>query len=532
LLGGGAAATLSAGYGSRVMSEPIKRIVIAGGGTAGWLSACRLAAWSKAEKRGLTITLVEAPDIPTVGVGEGTWPTMRRTLAEIGIDEADFLRDADAAFKQGSRFDGWVTGQANDSYLHPFTPPPAAPDPRQLLAAWRRQGDQSFATAMTPQPEVAAIHLAPKQRGMPSFAGALNYAYHLDAARFVAMLRSHAVDRLGVTHVADRIASVEGTDTGEIAGLKLGSGMNLPGDLFIDCTGHAAILIKGHCKSDWVDLSSVLFNDRALAVQVPVAARSPIASQTISTAHKAGWLWDIGLPDRRGIGCVYSSEFMTDGEAEQTLSAYIGESIPDAGDVQPRRLIFPTGHRRHFWAGNCLAVGLSSGFAEPLEASAIVLVELSLQALIDNFPADRCAMRIIGRRFNDLFTTRWGRIAEFLKLHYVLSRRAEPYWRAHRERSSFPERLSELLELWKGQAPSSYDFPLAEEIFPAASYQYVYYGMGGTLPPGLPEPAPSLMIQLDQMKQRGRALLASLPSNRSYFDGLCSGAPNGREATA
>lgn len=514
------------------MTKPIERIVIAGGGTAGWLSACRLAAWSQAEGRGLSVTLVEAPDIPTVGVGEGTWPTMRQTLAEIGIDEAEFLRECEAAFKQGSRFDGWRTGAPTDSYQHPFTPPPATRDPRQLVSAWKSRSEVPFAAAMTAQQDVAAVELAPRQRAMPPFAGALNYAYHLDAGKFVELLRRHATRRLGVVHLADRIATIAADDDGDIAALELQSGTVLKGDLFIDCTGNAAVLIKGHCGSDWVDLSHILFNDRALVVQVPTAEGSPVASQTISTAHRGGWTWDIGLPSRRGIGCVYASQFITDGEAEQVLATYVAERLPGAGSIQPRLLAFPTGHRREFWSRNCLAIGLASGFAEPLEASAIVLVELSLQTLIDNFPTDRGSMPIVARRFNALFTTRWARIAEFLKLHYVLSERDDPYWRAHRDPATFPERLGELLELWKHQPPSAYDLPLAEEIFPAASYQYVYYGMGGPLPPDLPEPSLNIMTQLDQVKQRSRTLLASLPTNRAYLDALHSKVVRGREVTA
>ena len=293
---------------------------------------------------------------------------MRQTLAEIGIDEADFLRESDAAFKQGSRFDGWRTGELNDSYQHPFTPPPVTRDPRQLLSVWERQRDRPFAAAMTAQQDVAAAELAPRQRSMPAFAGALNYAYHLDAGKFVELLRSHATGRLGVVHVSDRIATIEGAEASDIAALHLRSGAVLEGDLFIDCTGNAAVLINGHCGSDWVDLSHVLFNDRALVVQVPTASGSPIASQTISTAHRAGWLWDIGLPQRRGIGCVYASQYMTDGEAEQVLAGYVATKLPDAGDIQPRLLKFPTGHRREFWARNCVAIGLSSGFAEPLRS--------------------------------------------------------------------------------------------------------------------------------------------------------------------
>jgi hypothetical protein len=502
------------------MVKSVQRIVIAGGGTAGWLTACRLGAWSRAESRSIEIALIESADIPAVGVGEGTWPTIRDTLAEIGIDEGDFLTASGASFKQGSRFDGWRDGSVDDHYFHPFTPPPPARDPRQLVAGWKASRGQPFAAVMTSQYAVAAANLAPRQRSMPSYAGALNYAYHLDAGRFGEMLRRHAVQRLSVTHVSDRITSVEADESGDIAAVLMASGSRIEGDFFIDCTGHSALLIHGHCKSGWVDRSAQLFNDRALAVQVPVEPHSAIASQTISTAHKAGWIWDIALPGRRGIGCVYASRFADDSEAEQILSDYVASALPDAPPINPRRLEFPTGHRERFWDRNCLAIGLSSGFVEPLESSAIVLIELSLKALVENFPSNRATMPILAERFNQLFSQRWERIAEFLKLHYVLSERAEPYWQAHRDPETFPERLAGLLELWKQQPPSAYDLPLAEEIFPAASYQYVYYGMGGAAPPGTPEPSATMKAQLDQMMQRSRSLLAALPTNRAYLDAL------------
>lgn len=501
------------------MNRSIESIVIAGGGTAGWLTACRLAAWAKAEGRSIRVTLIEAPDIPTVGVGEGTWPTMRETLAEIGIDEAEFLAATNASFKQGSRFDGWQTGgDAEDRYFHPFTPPPPVRDPRQLVSAWKLFADRSFASVMTAQDAVAEANLAPRQHSMPSYAGALNYAYHLDAAKFVELLRSSAVQRLGVTHLAERIVSIEADDDGDIGAILTASGTRIEGDLFIDCTGYAALLIDGFCGSPWVDRSRVLFNDRALAVQVPVERNSPIASQTIATAHRAGWIWDIALRDRRGIGCVYASPFIGDGEAEEILADYIARVLPESGPITPRKLAFPTGHRELFWVRNCVAIGLSAGFVEPLEASAIVMIELSLRALIDNFPASAMSMKLVAQRFNDQFALRWSRIVEFLKLHYTVSERSEPYWQAHRDPGSFPERLFDLLALWRERPPSAYDLPLADEIFPAASYQYVYYGMGGALPPNLPQPNRALIAQLDQLGQRSRSLVAALQGNRAYFN--------------
>ena len=497
------------------MGSSIQRGVIVGGGTAGWLAACLLAA----KQPGLAITLVEAPDIPTIGVGEGTWPTMRETLATIGIAEAEFLRECDASFKQGSRFDGWVDGSAGDSYLHPFTAPPPG-DMRNLLAAWQLSGaDTPFAAAMTAQDAVCARDLAPRQRAMPDYAGALNYGYHLDAGKFAALLARHATDRLGVVRVSAEVTGVVASADGDIAALELRGSAMLAGDFFIDCSGQAAILIGGHFGAGWIDRSDVSFNDRALAVQVPVAPDSAVASQTVGTAHEAGWLWDIALPTRRGIGCVYSSRFMTDEAAERVLAEYLRLHVSsiDPAIVSPRKLSFATGHRARFWERNCLAVGLSAGFIEPLEASAIVMIELSLTALAANFPGSRATMDIHAARFNELFGYRWDRIVEFLKLHYVLSRREEPYWQAQRAPETIPARLAENLALWHDQPPSAWDLPRVDEIFPAASQQYVLYGMGFPVPQPGAEPSPVAAGRLIDVRERARALAAALPANRNYF---------------
>lgn len=508
------------------MDRAVTRIVIVGGGTAGWLAASLIAA--RANAGALDLTLIESPDVPTIGVGEGTWPTMRRTLERIGLSEAEFLLACDASFKQGSRFDGWATGEAGDGYLHPFTPPVEG-EPLGVVAAWRDKGDRSFAEATGAQARVAALDLAPRQRAMPDYAGALNYAYHLDAGKFAALLARHATGRLGVRHVRDHVTGVEMTDNGDVAAVVTREGGAVAADLFLDCTGHAALMIGGRYGVPFVDRSGELFNDRALAAQVPVAPGSPIASQTNATAHAAGWIWDIGLPTRRGVGCVYASAYASDDEAAATLDAYVRKHLPEAPrDLGFRRLVFRSGHRERFWERNVLAVGLSAGFLEPLEASAIVLIELSLDALLDNFPATRSAMDIHARRFNALFRQRWDRIVEFLKLHYVLSRRDEPYWRAHRDPASIPPRLAELLEVWRWQPPSRSDLPFADEVFPAASHQYVLYGMGFPAPP--PGAIRSGDVSLRQVEQRARALAAGLPTNRAYLDALREAAPDARTA--
>lgn len=492
----------------------MKKLVVVGGGTAGWLAAASIAA--RARPGVIEVTLVESPDLPTIGVGEGTWPTMRRTLARIGIPEAEFLLETDASFKQGSRFIGWRDGGSADQYLHPFTPPPEA-DALALVAGWGGRGD--FAEAVAAQARVVAADLAPRQRAMPDYAGALNYAYHLDAVKLAALLARHATGRLGVRHVRDHVLAVERSEDGDIAAVRTRENGAIAGDLFIDCTGHAALLIGDVLGVPFHDCGDVLFNDRALAAQVPVPAGSPIASSTHATAHAAGWIWDIGLPTRRGIGCVWSSRHMDDAGADAVLRAYLAHAAPFANpdSLAFRKLSFRSGHRERFWERNCLAIGLSAGFLEPLEASAIVLIELSLDQLLDNFPHDRAGMDFHAQRFNTLFGYRWERIIEFLKLHYVPSVRTEPYWQEHRE--TVPARLAELLRLWRQQPPSRQDLPMMDEIFPAASYQYVLYGMGFPLPAEGPLRPPAA-LSLAGVTERARQLTASLPTNRAYLDAL------------
>ena len=519
------------------MDSAISRIVIVGGGTAGWLSACLIAARiNPRAERPISVTLIESPDVPAVGVGEGTWPTMRHTLERIGISESEFLLACDGSFKQGSRFTGWANGADDDRYLHPFTPPPGS-DGNAVAAAWRSLGpDRSFAQFATAQARVCSLDLAPRQRSMPGYAGALNYAYHLDAGKLAALLASHATTRLGVTHVRAHVTGVEAAENGDIDAVRTRGAGTIAGDLFIDCTGHAASLIGEHFAVPFVDRSQHLFNDRALAVQVPVGAGSPIASQTDATAHEAGWIWDIGLPTRRGIGCVYSSAHMDDAAAVEVLRDYLAKraSHADPEQLNFRQLSFRSGHRTQFWKRNCLAVGLSAGFLEPLEASAIVLIELSLGALLDDFPPSRSAMEACAGRFNETFRYRWDRIVEFLKLHYVPSRRDEPYWRDHRDPASIPDRLSELLATWRHRAPSRADFFAADEVFPAASYQYVLYGMGWPAPGEGPirSEATGLADEFEKIARRGGTLAASLPTNRAYSDALRSAGVDGPDMAA
>ena len=462
------------------VTTAVRRIVVLGGGSAGWLTAATLAAELGGEgPDALQITLIESPDVPSIGVGEGTWPTMRATLHRIGLSEVDLVRECDAAFKQGSCFDGWLHGGAGDRYYHPFTLPHRF-DEADLAGAWAQGGrEQGFAESVGAQPHLCNAHLAPKQTTTPDFGGAVNYGYHFDAVKLGHLLQRHTTSRLGVRHVVDHFTAVRSHANGDIAALTTRGQGDIEGDLFIDCSGMASLLLGQHYGVGLRSEKGVLFNDSALAVQVPHAdAQTPLASATVSTAHAEGWTWDIGLPTRRGIGLVYSSSHTDDAAAERALLGHLQRNGLSLGDATPRQLRFSPGYREQFWHRNCVAVGLSAGFIEPLEASALALVELSAAFIRDEMPADRADMDLVAKRFNEAFAYRWSRIIDFLKLHYVLSQRDDAdYWREHREPATQPDSLRELLQLWRHRAPSRNDFYRVEEVFPAASYQYVLYGM-------------------------------------------------------
>lgn len=457
---------------------PIKKIVIVGGGTAGWLTACVIAARHKGRgASGFKVTLIESPNVPTIGVGEGTWPTMRGTLCRIGVSETELFRQCDASFKQGAVFSRWTTGEANDAYFHPLMLPQGFSQ-MNLAPHWLHDGrGQTFCDAVCPQATIASSGLAPKTIATAEFEAIANYAYHLDAGKFSAFLQSHACQELSVEHLLAEVTQVKTKGNGDIESLVLDHSRAIEGDLFIDCTGFKALLIGETMGVGFKDCKHTLFCDTALAVQVPYENDlSPIASHTISTAQSSGWIWDIGLPTRRGTGYVYSSHHISESDAERELLDYLGK---ESSHQSIRKIAIRSGHRETFWKGNCVAVGMSAGFLEPLEASAIVMVELSAKLIAEQLPVCREVMDIVAARFNSTTLYRWGRIIDFLKLHYVLTKRQDTdFWRDNLSPESIPDRLQNLLLLWSYQSPWFHDeFNQVEEVFPAASYQYVLYGM-------------------------------------------------------
>ncbi|MER2493906.1 tryptophan halogenase family protein [Catenovulum sediminis] len=460
------------------------KVVVLGGGTAGWLTAARIAAQHKCqlETSKVEVCLIESSDVPPVGVGEGTWPTMRNTLKAIGISETEFLRECDASFKQGAKFAKWRTGAEDDFYYHPLMLPQGFTQ-FDLTPYWQMQYQDkiSYSNAVCFQEALCEQGRAPKNVTTAEFASIANYAYHLDAGKFASLLKKHCVEKLNVRHIVDHVVQVNNTIDGNIASLSSQNYGEISGDLFVDCSGFASLLLGQHYQVPFLDKRDVLFIDKALALHVPYASEhEDISSHTISTAQKNGWIWDIGLTSRRGVGHVYSSKHTSEQSAADELYAYVKQLNPaTAQSFDYRKIDIRSGHRSHFWHKNCVAVGLSAGFLEPLEASALVLVELSANMIAQQLPSSGREMEIVAKRFNETFLYRWARIIDFLKLHYMLTQRTDSaFWRDNCDQTSIPDSLLEQLQLWQKRPPADFDFSSNNEVFPAASYLYVLYGMG------------------------------------------------------
>jgi tryptophan halogenase len=418
-------------------AHAIKKIVIVGGGTAGWMTAAPLA-----QRLGphCEIVLIESPDIGTIGVGEATLPTIRYYNAALGLDHADFLRRTKASFKLGIEFKNW--GHVGHRFFHGFGDFGPRIDNRSPHLHWLRLARSDRAIPSYENWSMATV-MARNGRFTPPEAGdPYSYGYHFDAGLYAAYLREYAVAR-GVTRIEATINDVQlRADDGFIAAVMLNDGRRIDGDLFIDCSGFRGLLIEGALKAGYDDWSRYLPCNSALAV--PCARVDKLTPYTMSTAQPAGWLWRIPLQHRTGNGHVYSSHFMGDDEAARLLLASLDGAALDA----PRQLRFVTGRRRASWVKNCVAIGLSAGFVEPLESTSISLIENAVGKLIEYFP-DRDFAPGLAREFNRYMGQRYESVRDFIILHYKLTSRDDSeFWR-YCAAMEIPDSLQHQIELFR-----------------------------------------------------------------------------------
>jgi len=366
-----------------------------------------------------------------------------------------------------------------DFYYHPFTVPLGYG--RIDLAPYVND-IENYAIESNFQHHICEAGLAPRGMSEGEFQGQCNYAYHLDAGAFAELLKQHCRSELGVEHVIATVLDANLDDADNITSLLLekeGKQESFEADLFVDCTGFRSLLLGGKLDVPFISTDDILFNDTALAMHVPYENDDdPVACHTIATGQNAGWTWDIGLTARRGVGHVYSSQYLSDDEAAENLRQYLGN--------------------------NCVAIGMSAGFVEPLEATAIMLVEVGARYIAENLPPDNEVMKITEKRFNQQMDYRWQRIIDFLKLHYILT-----------------ETLKEDLKVWKYRGPISSDFDGVAELFPAASYQYVMYGMGFKPDFSKQQHLYNQQQNAERIKQQNLQLteqmLQTLPPHRQYI---------------
>lgn len=473
----------------------IKHIVIVGGGTAGWLAANHLAVDAAED---VTITLVESPNIPTIGVGEGTVPVIVDSLKKFGIRESDIFRLCDATFKNGIHFVGWnksVNGQPH-RYFHPFDDPNV--NGVNLLPYWLHQLPEArarFDQSVSIQTHIALENKAPKLITDAEYERMINYAFHLDAGKFSALLAEHAVKNRQVNHIKDDVESVQIAPDGFISGLQLKQGDVLKGDLFIDCSGFQSLLLGKALNTPFIDKSDVLFANHAVVTQVPYEHAQEVPPYTISTAQQAGWIWDIGLQSRKGVGHVYSDQFTTHEQAHRDLCAYLGKS---ENAVESRLIKMQVGFRAEAWVKNCIGIGLSQGFVEPLEATGLLVFDLAARMLSKRLPTQRQEMPAIAKQFNQHMAHVWQSIVDFIKLHYCISNRDDSeFWRMNRAAETIPDSLQQKLALWRNDIPNEYDFVSSLDVFRLENHLYVLYGMG--YPSRCKYPSPQQVSQQEAM---------------------------------
>lgn len=427
-----------------------RQIIIVGGGTAGWMAANLMAhQW---RTLGIGITLIESSDIGTVGVGEGSTPFLKAFFQTLGIAEQQWMPACNATYKCGINFPDWSTVPGHSSYFHPFYGDPDAPQARLFFqnCADRRQGidapaipDEYFiATHLTRQKQAPIAPATDQAANCP----ALDYGYHFDSELLGRFLKKHAIG-LGVRHIDDTVTKVHQDGAGNIAIVQTALHGPLRGDFFVDCSGFNGLLIHQTLGEQLISYRDQLFNDSAVAISTPLPEQDKIPCHTESKALKHGWVWHIPLQNRYGNGYVYSSDYINKSEAEAELRALLGEA---ADGQAARHLHWQPGRISNHWKHNCVAIGLSQGFLEPLEAPMLYLIQRSIENFIERFVAGGFGPQQ-RQRFNDEINTIIDGTRDYLQAHYKLnSRNDSRYWtdNAANERLSGP--LEALLNGWRG----------------------------------------------------------------------------------
>jgi tryptophan halogenase len=491
--------------------KTIRRIVVAGGGTAGWMVAACI---SKTLGRRLDITLVESDEIGTVGVGEATIPTLLTFHQLLEINEQEFMAATNATFKLGISFENWR--DRNEDYIHSFGITGMDHWTAGFQHFWHKGRERKLAGDYGDY--CLELKAAQHNRFGHLPRNGMNYAFHMDASAYARYLRKFS-EGFGVKRVEGKIAKVN-TDaaSGDITSLRLESGAVIEGDLFIDCTGFRGLLIGETMGVEYEDWSQWLFCDRAVAVQT--ASVGEAVPYTRSIARDAGWQWRIPLQHRVGNGMVYSSRHLDDEQAKAILLANVqGEVLTP---IRPLR--FTPGQRRETWKGNCVAIGLSSGFLEPLESTSIHLIQRSVVRLMQMFPAQGISAADVAE-YNQQCRAEIEHIRDFIILHYhVTNRQDTPFWRACRE-MSIPASLQHRIDLFR---ETGRVFRVPNELFAENSWIQVMLGQG--IMPRQHHQAADLMGDeelsyfLGNIKANVDKTVAQLPSHQAYVERYCSSA--------
>ena len=495
--------------------DPIRSIVIVGGGTAGWMAAASLA--KHLQKLDCSIRLIESEQIGTVGVGEATIPPIIDFLRLLGIDENELVRKTQATFKLGVGFSGWT--RPGEFFFHPFGPTGFGMGPISFPAYWLKMhlaGEAARLEDYSIQAKAAEAGRFMRPVHAPGTPlNKITYALHFDASLFARYLRTFA-ERLGVVRTEGKVrtTNLRGED-GFIESVTMESGEVIEGDLFIDCSGFRGLLIEEALKTGYQDWRRWLPCDRALAV--PSANAGPPASFTLTIARHAGWQWRIPLQHRTGNGHVYCSDFTSDEAACRTLLDNLqGKPLND-----PLRLRFVTGRRNKAWNKNCVALGLASGFLEPLESTSIHLIQRGIAMLLKFFP-DRSFEPADIDRYNRTFEFEFGRVRDFLLLHYTQTRLDGPFWE-HCRNIPLTDSLAEKIDLFR-----SHGRILREdtELFPAQSWLYVMIGQG--IRPRRYEPTvdtleeAAISANLADIQNVIRRCVEAMPMHQAFIDRNCA----------